>query len=121
MPIKRLLIVDDEGDLIRPLYLRLTSLGPWKVAVAGDGAEGLVTAVEFRPDIALIDLAMPVMDGWALCRKLREDPRTRETRLVVMTAWISEDLGQRALAEGVAEVLVKPFEEAALLKAIGAM
>lgn len=118
MPIKKLLIVDDERDLVQPLALRLALLGRWKTAVAYDGAEGLELAVQLRPDIALIDLAMPVMDGWALCRRLRMDPRTSGVRIILMTAWISPDLGRRALAEGVEELLVKPFEESDLIKAL---
>lgn len=115
---KRILIVDDERDLVRALALRLKALGRFDVALAFDGAEGLLTAVEFRPDVALIDLAMPGLDGWALCRRLREDPRTSRTKVVLMTAWLSADLGKRAVSEGVARLLLKPFEEEDLLKAL---
>lgn len=117
-PIKRLLIVDDEKDLVKPLALRLAATGRFAVAVAHDGAEGLEKAIQFRPDVALIDLAMPVMDGWALCRRLQEDPRTRGVKIIIMTAWLSPDLGRRALAEGAVELLLKPFEEEDLLKAV---
>lgn len=116
-PIKRLLIVDDEKDLVKPIALRLTATGRFKVAVAHDGGAGLEEAIRFRPDVALIDLAMPVMDGWTLCRRLKEDPRTRGVKIIIMTAWLSPDLGRRALAEGAVEVLLKPFEEEDLLKA----
>lgn len=116
--IKKLLIVDDERDLVKPLALRLAATGRFEVAVAYDGAEGLETAARFRPDIALIDLAMPLLDGWTLCRRLREDPATRGTKVIIMTAWLSSDLGRRALEEGAVELLLKPFEEADLLKAL---
>jgi len=115
---KKVLIVDDERDLVAPLAMRLTASGRYEVAVAYDGAEGLVMAVEFRPDVALIDLAMPGLDGWQLCEGLREDPRTRGVKVIVMTAWTSPDLGRRAQAEGVGELLLKPFEEADLLRAL---
>lgn len=120
MPIKKLMIVDDERDLVQPLALRLGMMGRWKTAVAYDGAEGLELAARFRPDIALIDLAMPVLDGWALCRGLKTNPQLSAVRIILMTAWLSPDLGRRALAEGVAELLVKPFEEADLIKALEA-
>lgn len=116
--IKRILIVDDERDLVRPLALRLAALGRYEVAVAYDGADGLAKAASFRPDVALVDLAMPVLDGWGLCRRLREDSRTRAIKIVIMTAWLSPDLGRRALSEGVEQLLLKPFEEEDLLKAL---
>lgn len=118
---RRILIVDDERDLVRPLALRLAADGRFEVAVAFDGEEGLARARERRPDIALIDLSMPGLDGWGLCRRLREDPRTRETVLIIMTAWLSPDLGRKAAAEGVGSLLLKPFEEADLLKALEAV
>lgn len=116
--LKKILIVDDERDLVGPLALRLAASGRYETAVAYDGAEGLAKALEFRPDVALIDLAMPGLDGWQLCRALREDPRTRGATIIVMTAWLSPDLGRRAAAEGVAELLLKPFEEGDLLQAL---
>jgi len=115
---RRILIVDDERDLVGPLVLRLRSLGRFEVAVAYDGAAGFEEAARFRPDVALIDLAMPKLDGWGLCGRLREDPRTRGIKVVIMTAWLSPDLGRHALAEGVADLLVKPFEDEDLLKAL---
>jgi len=117
---KRILIVDDERDLVKPLALRLAVTGRYEVAVAYDGEDGLAQAVQFRPDVALIDLAMPGLDGWHLCRRLRVDPRTRRTKVVIMTAWLSPDLGRRALSEGITQLLLKPFEETELLKALEA-
>jgi CheY-like chemotaxis protein len=116
--LKKILIVDDERDLVGPLALRLSAAGRYEVAVAYDGQDGLERAVQFRPDVAVIDLAMPGLDGWQLCRRLREDARTRRTKVIIMTAWLSADLGKRALSEGVTELLLKPFEEADLLKAL---
>lgn len=115
---RRILIVDDERDLVRPLALRLAADGRFEVAVAFDGEEGLARARERRPDIALIDLSMPRLDGWQLCRRLREDPSTREAVLILMTAWLSPDLGKKAVSEGVSRLLLKPFEEADLLTAL---
>lgn len=116
--LKKVLIVDDERDLVRPLALRLAADGRYEVAVAFDGEEGLARGLTFRPDIVLIDLSMPRLDGWQLCRRLREDPRTREAVLIIMTAWLSPDLGKKAVSEGVSSILLKPFEEADLLKVL---
>lgn len=118
--VKKVLIVDDERDLVEPLRLRLQASGRYEVAVAYDGADGLERAGQFLPDVALIDLSMPGLDGWHLCRRLRKDSRTRRTKVIIMTAWLSPDLGKRALAEGVTQLLLKPFEEADLLHALEA-
>jgi CheY-like chemotaxis protein len=117
---RRILIVDDERDLALPLARRLAALGRFEVAVAFDGRDGARRAFEFRPETVLVDLAMPEIDGWELCRILRADPRTREARLVVMTAWVSSDLGRRAAAAGAARLLLKPFQEAELMEALDA-
>ena len=117
---RKVLIVDDERDLVKPLALRLAVQGGYEVATAYDGEDGLAQAALFRPDVALIDLAMPGLDGWHLCRRLREDPRTRRTQVIIMTAGLSPDLGRRALSEGVTQLLLKPFEESELLQALEA-
>ena len=116
--LRKILIVDDERDLVEPLLLRLKATGRYDVAAAYDGQDGLDRAAQFRPDVALIDLAMPGLDGWHLCRRLREDPRTRGAKVVIMTAWLSPDLGRRAQSEGVSRLLLKPFEEDELLSAL---
>lgn len=119
-PRRKVLIVDDERDLVRPLALRLEADGRFEVAVAFDGEEGLARARELRPDLVLIDLSMPGLDGWGLCRRLSEDPRTRGAVLIIMTAWLSPELGKKAVSEGVSSLLLKPFEEEDLLKALEA-
>ena len=121
MPIacaRKILIVDDETDLVAPIALRLSKSASFSVAVASDGEEGLRRAITFQPDAALVDLAMPVMDGWELCRRLREDPRTAGIKIIIMTAWLSPDLRARAAAERVYSILFKPFEESDLLEAL---
>jgi len=118
--LKTVLIVDDERDLVEPLALRLAADGRFEVSTAFDGEDGLRKAADLRPDAALVDLAMPGIDGWRLCRRLHEDSRTRHTRVIIMTAWVSKDLESRALAEGVTKVLLKPFEDAELLETLTA-
>lgn len=114
----RLLIVDDERDLVEPLARGLRASGRFDLLVAHDGEEGLALARRERPDVALVDLAMPVMDGWELCRRLRCDPLTNSIRVVIMTAWLSDDLERRAREAGAQSVLLKPFEDAALAAAL---
>lgn len=116
--LKKILVVDDERDLVEPLVLRLSAGGRFDVSVAFDGDAGFRKAVQSPPDVAVVDLSMPEVDGWELCRRLRENPHTRGVKLVIMTAWMSRGLEKRARAEGVAKVLLKPFEDADLLAAL---
>lgn len=112
---RRILIVDDESDLTEALAIRLSSGWGFTVAVAHDGEEGMRKTGVFHPDLILLDLAMPVVDGWEMCRRLRDDPSTRDIPIVIMTAWSTDDLHRRAMEEGVSEVLLKPADEDALL------
>jgi two-component system cell cycle response regulator len=115
---KRVLLVDDERELVEPLALRLSASGRYAVAVAFDGDAGFRKALLDPPDVALIDLSMPELDGWELCRRLRADPHTRHAKLVIMTAWMSRGLEKRAKEEGVFRVLLKPFEDGDLWSAL---
>ena len=112
---KRVLIVDDEEDLTLPLALRLSAGWGFSVSVAHDGAEGVRKAAVFKPDVILLDIAMPKVDGWDMCRRLRDDPDTRRIPLVIMTAWITKGLHDRAAEEGVSKLLLKPLNDEELL------
>lgn len=112
---RRVLIVDDESDLTDVLALRLSSGWGFAVAVAHDGEEGLRKASAFRPDVILLDIAMPRLDGWQMCRRLRDDPDTRHIPIVIMTAWATDELHKRAEEEGATKVLLKPAEDHELL------
>lgn len=114
----KLLIVDDERDLVEPIARRLRS--SYDVVLAYDGEEGLAAARREQPSVVLLDLAMPVMDGWELLQRLRRDPETRHLRVLIMTAWLSDDLEKRAREAGAEAVLLKPFEENALEAALSA-
>lgn len=118
---RKILIVDDESDLTEALAIRLSSGWGFTVAVAHDGEEGLRKSSVFRPDLILLDLAMPILDGWEMCRRLRDDPDTRGIPIVIMTAWSTEDLHKRAVEEGVSEVLLKPAEDEDLLAILRAV
>lgn len=117
---KRVLIVDDERDLTEALALRLTAGWGYSVAVAYDGEEGLRKAAVFKPGMILLDLAMPKVDGWEMCRRLLDNPDTREIPVLIMTAWSTGDLHARAAEEGVIKVLLKPVDEQELLSILRA-
>ena len=105
----RLLIIDDERDLVEILSLRFAATGAFSVETAPDGRVGLGKVKTFRPDLILLDILMPNMDGWEFCRKLREDPATRSLPVVVMTAVQGLETEALARAAGIHRVLMKPF------------
>ena len=81
----KVLVVDDEPDIVRYLEHVLHRLG-YRTASAGDGGEAVEKALNDPPDLILLDVMMPTMDGFAVCRSLRERPATRLIPVIVMTA-----------------------------------
>jgi two-component system, cell cycle response regulator DivK len=101
------LIVEDyeEGREICAEYLRFRG---YRVATAEDGREGLEKAFELAPDLILMDLSLPSMDGWEATRRLRQDPRTRHTPVIALTAHALASARAKALEAGCDEVVTKP-------------
>ncbi|NVB84808.1 MAG: response regulator [Kofleriaceae bacterium] len=104
---KRVLLVEDNDDTARALKNALEQLG-YKVALAHDGPVALNVARTFEPDVVLLDIGLPVMDGWELARRLRE--RTSELHFVAVTARDQESDKQTSVAAGFAEHLIKPID-----------
>ena len=109
----RVLIVEDGLDARESLRLLLEHAGH-VVETAEDGATGLVKLQAFRPDVALIDIGLPGLDGYALARLARDRPETAAIRLVALTGYGQEDDRQRALASGFDVHLTKPVDPARL-------
>lgn len=106
-----LLVVEDNEDIRTPLA-RLLERGGYRVLTAADGAEGVRMAQLHVPRLILLDLAMPVLDGWEALRRLRENAWTSWIPVVVMTAF---DLSVRELrSAGAQGYLRKPFGVAAV-------
>ena len=82
---KQILIVEDEPDLREAMVEVLTEAG-FNVSAAGNGAEGLQTAIAEKPDLILMDLMMPIMDGHEMLKRLRQDPWGRNAHVVVLSA-----------------------------------
>ena len=114
----RVLVVEDNPDGLEMLVSLLQALG-LHVAWAADGAEALRQAQAFRPQLVLLDLGLPGMDGYEVARRLRADPRHAGTALVALTGWGAESDRRRSAEAGFGEHLTKPVEPDALRAVLG--
>jgi PAS domain S-box-containing protein len=110
---RRVLIVEDGADARESLRLLLEHAGH-VVEIAEDGPTGLAKLQAFRPEVALIDIGLPGLDGYALARLAREQPETSGIRLVAVTGYGQADDRQRALAAGFDQHVTKPVDPALL-------
>jgi two-component system, cell cycle response regulator DivK len=113
-----ILVVDDYGDA-REVYVRVCQAAGYRVAEAANGEEALEKGLSLRPDLVLMDLIIPGMDGWEVIRRLKADERTRERPIVVITGAHPGDGARRAHQEGCDAYLVKPVFPEALLRVVG--
>jgi len=114
---KRILVVDDEIYIVHILEFSLTMEG-YDVITAADGEEALRRVEEDEPDLVVLDIMMPRMDGYEVCRRLREDPATRNLPVILLSAKgrpMDRDLG---LDAGADDYIVKPFSPRRLLEKI---
>jgi PAS domain S-box-containing protein len=114
---KRILVVDDNVDAAATLDMLLQSLGH-ETRVAHDGAKALKVAEDFGPDIVLLDIGMPGLDGYEVARRLRALPPERPFRIVAITGWGQQADREKSRAAGFDLHLVKPVDPQDLLQAI---
>lgn len=115
----RILIADDYEDNRELLRLMLESAG-YSVLETRNGRECVAAARAELPDIVLIDLSMPVLDGWGTLKELRADERTRSLHCIAVTAFAAEQDRQRALDAGFDAYLAKPYRSRDLLELVAA-
>lgn len=116
----RILVVDDNMDAADGLKM-LLELNGEQVRAAYDGELALTTARDFRPQVALLDVGMPRMDGYEMARRLRAAPETRETVLVAVTGWAQPEDRKRSSEAGFDHHLVKPVEPSTLEKLLNSL
>jgi len=113
----KLLIIEDEKDIVQALEYNLKKEG-FAVGKAFDGIQGLRSAAEFSPDLIILDLMLPGMDGLELCRRLKKDPKTENIPIVMLTAKGSETDKVVGLEVGADDYIVKPFSMRELIARI---
>lgn len=115
--IARLLVVEDNPHNMKLMRLILEDAG-YEVIPASDAEEALAALALEDPDVVLLDIGLPAMDGITFARVLRRDPRTRGLPLIAVTALAMKGDRETALAAGFDEYLTKPIDRTLLLKAI---
>jgi len=109
-----ILCIDDDRDMLNLLEKILAGAG-YKVITAGDGRQGLIEASNRRPDLILLDVMMPEIDGFAVCSQLQADQVTAYIPVIFLTALDSEEDRAKAFAVGAADYLAKPVQKEILL------
>lgn len=116
----RILLVEDD-EMNRDMLSRRLNKRGYEVTIAVDGEQGVATARSEKPDIILMDMSLPVMDGWTATRTLKEDHATAGIPVIALTAHAMSGDQERAMAAGCDEFDTKPVELQRLLEKIEAL
>jgi CheY-like chemotaxis protein len=114
---KKILVIEDEKGEILMLKNRLEDNG-YTVITATDGEEGIKKVYEESPDLIILDIVLPIMNGYEVCCHLKKDPKTQNLPIIVITAYGAEALEKECIALGIEESLQKPYDSSDLLKRI---
>jgi DNA-binding response OmpR family regulator len=117
MSYKRIVLIDDELDMAKLLKMEL-ELEDYRVDFASDGRQGLALINQVAPDLVLLDIMMPEMDGYEVLRQLKKEGRTQKIPVVFLTAKGLEQDIQKGLDLGAEDYIIKPVYPALLLRRI---
>jgi CheY-like chemotaxis protein len=116
--VKKILLADDEPAVRRLVTATLADETRYQILEAGDGAEALTLARAEHPALLLLDINMPELDGYEVCRALKSDPTTEGIVIVMLTAMAQPADRERGLAAGADGFFTKPFSPLALLEKV---
>ncbi len=114
---KRILIVEDEYVMARALAFLFRKEG-FETVVSGDGVEALDLLLDQAPPVVILDLDLPRMNGFEVCKRLKEDAHTDHIRIIALTASPHEEDRSRMLALGADEFMTKPFDPVVLVERV---
>lgn len=117
---RRILLVDDK-ESVRELVALSLGEDAYDLRDAPDGQTALLLARSFRPDLVLLDVVMPEMDGFSVCRMLKSDPETSHITIVMLTGLVSDTDRAEAVAAGADHYITKPFSPTALVATVHAL
>ena len=113
----KILIVDDEPSIVVPIKFLMEQNG-YSVHVAATGEEAIKSIADFRPDLVLLDIMLPMIDGYEVCQIIRDNPINREMKIVFLTAMGREVDVTKGLASGADAYIIKPFANAEVLETV---
>ena len=117
MNLKKILIAEDEPNIIISLEFLLQNAG-YEVSVARDGREALRVIAALRPDLVVLDIMLPVMNGHEVCRRIREGAAARSTKILMLTAHGRESDVKKGVAAGADAYITKPFATRDLVRTV---
>jgi len=120
MPKKRILLIEDEADMVYALTLQLEAVN-YEVLSAVDGQSGLDMARKEKPDLIILDLMLPKLDGYKVCRMLKFDERYKKIPIMMFTARVQEQDKKLGQEVGADDYITKPFDSKVLLDKINAL
>jgi CheY-like chemotaxis protein len=115
---RRILVADDDQDSAESLAMLFQMMGH-DVRSALNGLEALDVAANFQPDLIVLDIGMPGLDGYEVCRRLRQQPWARAVVIAALTGWTRDEDKDRSQEAGFDHYLVKPIDPKALTELIG--
>ena len=113
-----ILVVDDEEAVLALVAATLADDDRYSLLLASNGKEAVEVCERARPDLLFLDIMMPDMDGYEVCRLLREDPSTADVRIIMLTALAQDFDRRKAVDVGADEYMIKPFSPAELLERV---
>ena len=114
---KKILIIEDEDDISELIRINLEAAG-FGVDIAADGETGLKKTISGLPDAVILDIRLPGMDGWEVCRRLKADAVTRGIPIVFLSASTSRDNEKKSMEMGAAAFVTKPFDPSAFIRTV---
>ncbi|MDD3014524.1 MAG: response regulator [Candidatus Gastranaerophilales bacterium] len=118
VPLKKILLAEDEPDIQRVVEFALKDIGNFELKICNSGIEALKAAPEYNPDLILLDVMMPEMDGPTTLLNLRKNPATMSTPVVFMTAKVQTNEVLHYKKLGATDVIMKPFDPMSLASVI---
>ena len=114
---KKILIVDDEPSIIVPVQFLMEQNG-YYVMVAFSGEEAMEIIAEKKVDLILLDIMLPVIDGFEVCQRVRENPRWNKIKIILLTALGSDANVEKGLALGADAYITKPFSNVDIVEKV---
>lgn len=114
---KKILIVDDEPSIIVPVQFLMEQNG-YDVRIAFSGEEAMETVETNPPDLILLDIMLPIIDGFEVCQRIRENPRWDKIKIILLTAMGSDANVAKGLALGADAYIIKPFSNVDIVKKV---